>query len=387
MDKLESVKQKLIRNFNDNLVPFWDKMIDNEHGAFYGKWDNEPVKEADKGVIYLARLLWSFSVAYKQTGNIKFLSYSNYIYKFMITKLYDHNFKGFYYACDYKGKVINNHKHLYAQAFCLYGLSEFYDITKDENCLKIIFDLHCIIKQNFIDFPNRYSEEFTFDWEPTENKILMGYGMIPEITTNTLLHLIESLGTAYNVLQEEDIKNTCFRYLEIFFQYGINYENYSLNQFLDYNLNSVIDVISYGHDIEVSWLIKDVMNQIGCFEETYPHWHDTLNNLGKCSLNGLHNNYLLAEKINGQIRSEDIIWWVQAECLLGLLCLYQKNNNKEYLDLMDNLVNLIEKVIMTDNEWYWSVDKDGNPKDDHTQAEMWKANYHNFRCILKFMEV
>lgn len=387
MNKLDYIKQTLSNNFYSNLVPFWDKMIDNEYGGFYGKWDKVPIKTADKGIIYLSRLLWSFSVGYKQTNDIKFLSHSNYIYKFMTMKLYDYIHKGFYYSCDHQGVIINNHKHLYAQSFCLYGLSEYYSISKNEECLKIIYDLHRIIKQNVVDFPNNYSEEYTYNWEKTANKILYGYDMIPEITTNTILHLIESLGTCYSVLKDEDIKDTCFKYLEILFEHGINYENYSLNQFLDYNLKSVINVISYGHDIEVSWLLTDVLNQIGCSEEIYPHWYNCLNKLGNYSLSGLYNNYLLAEKINDQIVSKDIIWWVQAECLLGLLNLYQRSYDEEYLDKMFNLIQVVEKVIMTEDEWIWSADEFYNPKDDHKQVEMWKSNYHNFRCIFKFMEV
>jgi len=387
MNKLEYTKQTLINNFNNNLIPFWDKMIDDEYGGFYGMWNKDPIKNADKGIIYLSRLLWSFSVAYQYTNNIIYLSYSNYIFKFMINKLYDYEHKGFYYNCDYKGNVKNNHKHLYAQSFSLYGLSEYYLITNSEECLKIINDLHSIIKCNIINFPKNYCEEYTIDWVRTDNKILEGYGMIPEITTNTLLHLIESLGTAYRVLRNGEIKDTCLKYLDILFKYGFDYDRKTLIQFLDYDLQSKIDVISYGHDIEVSWLLIEVLKQIECNEVKYSNWYNFLIELGKSSLKGFKNNYLLAEKIKGRIKNKDIIWWVQAECLIGLLNLYNYTDDEKYLDMMYNLINVVKDAIMTEDEWLWSADEHFNSKEEHPQAEMWKANYHNFRCIFKFMEV
>ena len=96
---------------------------------------------------------------------------------------------------------------------------------------------------------------------------------------------------------------------------------------------------------------------------------------------------MLAEKIKGRIKNKDIIWWVQAECLIGLLNLYNYTDDEKYLDMMYNLTNVVKDAIMTEYEWLWSADEYFNSKEEHHQVEMWKANYHNFRCIFKFMEV
>lgn len=387
MNKLNCVKENLIKNLKENLLPFWDKMVDLEYGGFYGEWDEEPLKESDKGTVYLSRLLWSFSVLYQKNNETKYLTYINSIFDFLKSKLYDNVNKGFYWSATYDGKIKNNHKHLYAQSFCLYGLSEYYSITKDKMCLNIIEDLYNIIRENFINFPKNYSEERTESHQKVENKLLEGYDIYPEITTNTLLHLIESTGNCYKVLKDKKFNQLCLTIIDILFKYGYDYDKKSLIQFLNYDLNSVVDVISYGHDIEVSWLLYDILDILDFNEKEKNKYRKILFELGNSALKGIYNNYLLSEKINGMLVNTDIIWWIQAETLIALLNLYEITKSEIYLEQLCKVYDVLKKSIITENEWLWSADENYNPLRYHKQAEMWKANYHNFRCIFKFMEV
>lgn len=385
MKKLQIIKEGLKKNLYENLIPFWDQMIDKKEGGFYGEWETKPVTDSDKGSVYLSRLLWSFSKLYQKDQNEKILCYCNDIFKFLSTYMYDFDNKGFFWSVAYNGKVKNNHKHLYAQSFCLYGLSEYYRITKDSKCMEIIDDLLEIINDNLIDFPNNYCEERLVNLNKTENALLVGYGMIPEITTNTLLHLAESLGTCYDVLKNSFIKELCLKVIDIIFKYGYDYNRNSLIQFLDYQLKPACDVVSYGHDIEVSWLMNDVLDKLE-LEKSLEKYRNILNDLGTFALQGFNGNYLFLEKINGTIINHDIIWWVQAESLIYLLMMYEKTNENDYLDKMMLIYETLEKAIITKDEWLWAASKDYMPLNYHNQAEMWKANYHNIRCILKFLE-
>ena len=73
--------------------------------------------------------------------------------------------------------------------------------------------------------------------------------------------------------------------------------------------------------------------------------------------------------------------------MIALLMLYKQTNEDHYLDKLYKIFNVVKESLFTDNEWLWSTDEFYNIKEEHSQAEMWKANYHNFRCIIKFMEV
>lgn len=387
MDKLNYVKERLIKNLNNNLIPFWDKMFDEKNGGFYGQWNDKPIENSDKGTVYLARLLWSFSKLYEVTNDPKYLIYTDSIFNFLNTKLYDHINKGFYWSSTYNGKVKNDHKHLYAQSFCLYGLSEYFLISKNKECLNIINELYNVIDRNFVDFPNNYVEERSKNSEKCQNKLLEGYEIYPEITTNTLLHLIESTGNCYKALKDEKFKTLCLNIVKILFDYGYDYSRNSLIQFLDYNLKPIVDVVSYGHDIEVSWLLNDILDSLDCLEFDISKYQRILFELGNSALDGIQNNYLLADKINGEVINKDIIWWVQAEALIALLKLYKDTGNVKYVDQLYDIYKVLEKSIITENEWLWSANEYFEPQKYHNQAETWKANYHNIRCILKFMEV
>ena len=51
-----------------NILQFWGtRMIDSENGGFYGRIDGhgELHPEAEKGAILNARILWTFSAAYR----------------------------------------------------------------------------------------------------------------------------------------------------------------------------------------------------------------------------------------------------------------------------------------------------------------------------------
>ncbi len=382
---MNSIKKIYLDNLNENIIPFWDKMIDLENGGFYGAWENGPLKESPKGTIYLSRLLWSFAKLYQKFKEKKYLDYCHHLFNYLNDFAYDHENKGIYYLTDYKGKVINGHKHLYVQGFYLYGLSEYYAITKNENVKKIIMEIIDLIEPKIIDFPKNYGEEFDQKWTPLPNKIMAGYGIIPEITTNTLLHLVEAIGNCYNVLKETRLQNLTLKIIDLIYQVGYDHENNHLILFLDYQLNSKIDVISYGHDIEVSWLFKKVISQLDIKEELKNKYFEILNKQALMALEGFKDNYLVNEKINNKIINDEIVWWIEAETMVGLLYQYQETNDTIYLEMMEKLIVVIKNYLMTDNEWRWSVDKFGKPNTNHLEAEIWKANYHNIRSILEII--
>jgi len=68
MTRNETLKQEMRDVLENNILRFWiDRMQDDEHGGFYGRIDNQNVLHADaeKGAILNARILWTFSAAYR----------------------------------------------------------------------------------------------------------------------------------------------------------------------------------------------------------------------------------------------------------------------------------------------------------------------------------
>lgn len=367
----------LQENLLNNIIPFWDKMKDDEHGAFYGMFKEKPIKDAIKGAIYTSRLLWSFSKLYQKYKMPRHLEYIKDIFEFTYKYMYDKEKKGMYWSVDYKGDVVDPTKHLYTQGFYIYGLSEYYQITKDDRALKIMKELTEIIREKLIDFPNNYYEQYDRNWNRQENDLLIGYGMVPDITSNTILHLIEPLSTAYYITKDSLFKEVNEKLISIFFNYMFDDKNLNLYQFLDRNLNNVVEVRSYGHNIETSWLFTKLFKDIGYNNDSYLK---TLKELGLKTLEEAFNGeYLNYELLNNKVNTSTI-WWVQAETLV---CMKYLNVSD---DVISKLVKHIKDELMTSGEWIWGLDEEKKEFDCYQDACMWKANYHNVRAILEVLE-
>lgn len=62
------LKKEVEEILTTNILPYWmDKMTDVQHGGFYGRINGQEVlmPEAEKGAILNARILWTFSSAYR----------------------------------------------------------------------------------------------------------------------------------------------------------------------------------------------------------------------------------------------------------------------------------------------------------------------------------
>ena len=73
MKETEILKQEVREVLEDNILRFWiDRMQDHEHGGFYGRMDGRNMlhPEADKGAILNARILWTFSAAYRVLSHL-----------------------------------------------------------------------------------------------------------------------------------------------------------------------------------------------------------------------------------------------------------------------------------------------------------------------------
>lgn len=379
--------KKLLENeLVNNINPFWNKMIDLENGGFYGAYtlNDQIIKDAPKGIVYLSRILYSYSELYRHYRQEGYLQNANHAYNFLINYMHDGKYKGFYWSCKYDGKVLDNRKHLYGQTFALYGLSAYYRVSKSKEALEYAKEIVEIINNNLIDFPQNYHEEYTRDYKPSTNNLLMGYGMVPEITTNTLLHLAEGLGLYYEVTKDGLAKNLVNQLLKIIFDFGFDKENQNLYQFLNYDLKSVIDVFSYGHNLEVSWLFHEIMNQCEIDNEL---WAQYCVELFKKSFNlAYHNGYIINEMVNGKT-DRSAIWWVQAEALVSLVNMQRIKPNSKYKEAIISITKFILKHFTNQGlDWHWGINENLTVQDQHGISEMWKANYHNVRAILRVLE-
>ena len=76
-------------------------------------------------------------------------------------------------------------------------------------------------------------------------------------TMNTHLHILEPYTNLYRVWKDDRLKKQLRNLIELFTDRILNPETGHLELFFDDNWRSKYRIVSYGHDIEASWLIHE----------------------------------------------------------------------------------------------------------------------------------
>ena len=88
--------------------------------------------ETEKGAVLNARILWTFSAAYRLLKKEEYLSAAMRAKRYVIDHFYDREFGGIYWSLDYKGHPLDTKKQIYAIGFAIYGLSEL--VSQKNEC-------------------------------------------------------------------------------------------------------------------------------------------------------------------------------------------------------------------------------------------------------------
>lgn len=379
---VEEVKEHLLHT----IIPFWKNLRDNEHGGYYGwlGYDLALDKKAVKGCILNSRITWFFANAYTLLKDESLLDEAKHGFAFMKDYCFDKENGGIYWSITYDGKPEDTTKHTYNQAFCIYALSSYYEASKDEEALAMAKELFHIIEEKCTDEVG-YLEAFDREFHLIENDKLSENGVIADKTMNTLLHVFEAYTELYHVSKDAEVKKRLEWILDTIADKIYNPKLHRQEVFFDKNYNSILDLHSYGHDIETAWLLNRGVDVLG--EEAYqkkmgPIIDDLTAQVYKVAFDG----HSLANECEKGVVNTHRIWWVQAETVIGFLNGYQRNpEKKEYLEAAKSEWQFIKDYVIDKregSEWFWEVDENGKPYPDRPIVEPWKCPYHNGRmCI------
>lgn len=388
--QLKLLKSELTAEL-DSILNYWSqRSIDEKNGGFAGQIDfnDHLIAHAEKGSVLNARILWTFSASYKTTKNKNHKKLAERAFEFLAAYFYDTQFGGLFWSINEDKTPKDTKNQIYALAFAIYGLSEYYSISKEEKALEIAKKLYLKIEEHSYDpITKGYFEAFTRDWQPIEDLRLSAKDANEKKTMNTHLHIIEGYVNLYKVWKDEKLLATIIELLETIEKYFINTETGHLRLFFDENWKEKPDVISYGHDIEAAWLLQQCA-EISGNETLIANYKKHAVRIAEATKEGLdadgglwyefdpEKNELIAEKH----------WWPQAEALIGFYNVYQLTGKEEYLDIVYKNWKFIKKHMIDrqNGEWYWGIYGDYSiiKKD---KAGFWKCPYHNGRACLELI--
>lgn len=369
-----------------NLIPFWKGLIDRDFGGYYGfsDFDHKVNKKYEKGCILNSRILWFFSTCADLADDKECIGYAEHAYDFLKSTFLDKENGGVYWSVTYDGVPLDTTKHTYCQAFAIYALAAYYKVSADEQSLGIANDIVKIIEQKCRD-KDGYLEAFSSDFSPSSNEKLSENGVMAERTMNTLLHVYEAYTGLYEVTKDGYLADRLKEMLTIFRDKMYNPTKHRQEVFFDRDYNPLIDLISYGHDIETAWLLDRGIEVLGD-DRLKERYADMTSDLADNILHNAFDGCSLPQECEAGVVNEDRVWWVQAEAVNGFINEYLKDPSKtEYKDAAIAQWEYIKQnVIYKDGgEWYNQLDKAGRPYGNMPVVGPWKCPYHNGRMCLE----
>ncbi len=384
---------KVKNHLVNDIIPFWKGLRDDEHGGYYGflGYDLKLDREAEKGCILNSRILWFFSSAYTLLKDETLLDEAKHAYSFMTDNCLDSENGGIFWSMTYDGKVLDSTKHTYNQAFAIYALSAYYEASGDKAALEKAKGLFNTIETKCKD-KKGYLEASDREFHKIENDKLSENGVMADRTMNTFLHVLEAYTELYRVGKFPEVKQVLENMLTLFSVMIYNKELHRQEVFFDDDYNSILDLHSYGHDIETSWLMDRTVEIID--DETHfwsqkitPITKDLAREIFDVAFDG---RSLAYECDKGKVNQKRV-WWVQAETVVGFLNAYEKSGctEKKYLEAAKSCLDFIFEYVAdkrSGSEWYSEVTKDGEPIENLPIVEPWKCPYHNGRMCIEIIK-
>ena len=383
------LKDELRSHLTQKILPFWQKLEDRENGGWYGYVDKElnVKKDADKGCILNSRILWTFSTAARELQDPSYLQDAEYAYAFL-RRFEDRENGGVYWSVTAGGEPADTTKHTYCQAFAIYGLAAYIMAGGQhrEEALKKALALFDLIETRCSD-EGGYGEAFRKDFSPESNEKLSENGVMAGRTMNTLLHVLEAYAELYRALPgEENVRLAGERALDRFLAQMYNPFRHRLEVFYDRDYRPLLDMQSYGHDIEASWLLWDAAQTLLAPSRLGPFRALCVDLARSVLYRAMTDRGLKNECVDG-VNEETRIWWVQAETLLGFDNAWRLTGEDMFLTARDHQWQTIQRMIVDkreNGEWYWSVHEDGSLT-ERPMVEEWKCPYHNSRMCLRII--
>ena len=373
-----------------NILDYWLTLRD-PRGGFFGEVlsSGEILRDATRGVILNARIIWAFSAAYQVLPKQEYLEAAVKTGEWFLSHFCDGENGGVYWSVTAAGERLDDKKQLYAQGFAIYGLSELYKVTGDPKVLAAAATLFRVVEDRFADpVHGGYIEALARDFSPLEDMSLSAHDINADKTMNSHLHIMEAYANLYRVWPDPSLKAALVRLLDLTCTRIMGSDGH-LQLYFRKDWSVLPGAVSYGHDIETSWLLLecalatqdiDVVTRVRPFAKR----------MGAAGNEGLlPDGSMRYEKLVDGSFDDSRQWWVQAETVVGNLWLWKYHSDDAAVDRALACWSFIRDRLVdrAGGDWYWAILPDGTPDLSQPKAGFWKCPYHNARMCLEILKL
>ena len=379
-----------IRDTLENNILGWWLGLQDPGGGFFGEVDGQGIvhPEAPRGIVLNARIIWAFSAAFRALGNPVYLDAARHAARWFTSTCLDPEYGGAYWEVSARGQALEDKKQLYAQGFAIYGLSELYRAGGDKSALDAAIGLFRCTEAHFYDAQSGgYLEALARDFSPLEDRSLSAHDIDADKTMNSHLHLVEAYANLYRVWPDA-LLGTRVRELIGLIQNRILGRDGHLRLYFKNDWSVLPGAVSYGHDIETSWLLQECAEALGD-ASLLESVRESARRMADAGNEGLQSDgSMVYERLPGGSRDDSRQWWVQAETVVGNLWAWKYLGQREGLERALRAWEYIRtRLIRPEGEWYWGIGADGKTDTSSPLAGFWKCPYHNARIGLEALRI
>jgi mannobiose 2-epimerase len=388
---LKTFSQRVSDQLFGHIMPFWcGPALDNKQGGWMACLSNDlkPDRTQPQGLIINSRILWAFSAVHQARPDKLFRQMANRAFDYVMNRFWDSQHGGAFWRLDDAGRVLDDSKKIYGQAFYVYALAEYHRAFGAPTALARARELFELIERHAHDPKHGgYIEVCRRDWsEAGAEARLSDKDMNEKKSMNNHLHLLESYTNLYRVWKEPRVEQRLRELIQLFEQRILDSRTKHFNHFFDDEWRVRSESYTFGHDIEGTWLLCEAAEVLGDAALLKRIQGVVLPMVEVVLKEGIADDgALYYEGKSGKIIDPGKECWPQAEAVIGFLNAFQISGDKKYLqtslrayDFIEN--NLVDRVH---GEWFWRINEEGKVDPKLPKVSEWKGPYHGTRMCLE----
>jgi len=399
---LEDLSRRANQELRENILPFWLKNARNtERGGFHS-FIGQDMKVRDtlpRGALLTSRILWTFSAAYRHYHDPTYLEMARWAYRDLADNFIDREHGGLFWSITPAGQPAGVHKQIYGQVFGIYALTEYYRVTNEQPALDQAIAIYRLIDAHARDAQNGgYAEVLNREWQHEPGPKNNPLGNAPK-SQNSHIHILEGFTNLLRVWPDAGLRERQHELIELTLRRIIDPRTHHLVLFMQNDWTPIGDDISYGHDIELSWLLVEAAEVLGDPALLVRAKQAALDIARVTQAEGIDRDGGVFNEGNPHgLTDTNKDWWPQAEAAVGFLNAYEISHDPAYFAASVRSWDFIEAkfVDRKNGDWFEALARDGTPQleiratngtvSPHAKLSLWKCPYHNGRSCLELIE-
>jgi mannobiose 2-epimerase len=390
------------RELRGNILPFWLKHArDRERGGFHAfiGADMSVRDDQPRGALLTARILWTFSAAYRRYHDTEYLDMARWAYRDLTDRFIDREHGGLFWTVSSEGKPLDAHKQIYVQVFGIYGLTEYFRATGEQPALDQAIAIYRLVEKHASDPKHGgYFDALDRTWRQEKGDRANLLGAAPK-SQNSHIHILEGYTSLLRSWPDAGLRARQRELVELMLNKIINARTHHLVLFMRDDWTPMGEEISYGHDIELSWLLVEAAEVLGDPALLARAKAEALAIAQVTAAEGIDaDGGVFNEGSLHGLSDTNKEWWEQAEAAVGFLNAFQISGDPRHFAQSQRSWRFIQDkfVDRVHGDWHNTLRRDGTPivsvttPDGRTmptaKQNLWKCPYHNSRCCLELME-